>query len=226
MAVPSTTNLATVYTLGGALGQGAANREDLTNIIYNISPTKTPFMSMAARENVKSTFHEWNIDALAAVDTGNASIGGDEYALSALTASTRSGNYTQISDKVFGVSGTQEVVDKAGKRSEMAYQTAKHGFELRRDIEAIIVSADQVHAAASTTTASARTARALRNWISTDDGNNLPGGGATQATTTGVAVAATGVITDGTPVTFVESMLNAVMDTWVGWMVAILVFVW
>jgi len=204
-------NLASVYTLGGTGGIGLANREDLTNIIYNISPTKTPFMSMANRENVKSTFHEWNIDALAAVDTGNAQLGGDDYAIAAITASTRPGNYTQISNKVFGVSGTQEVVDKAGKRSEMAYQTAKHGFELRRDIEAIIVSADQVAAAASTTTASARTARALRNWISTDSGNNIAGGGGTQ-TTTGVTAAATGVITDGTDVTFFESMLNDVME--------------
>lgn len=204
---------ATVYTLGGTGGIGLANREDLSNIIYNISPTKTPFMSMAAREPVKATFHEWNIDALASADTGNAQIGGDDYTLSAIVATTRPGNYTQISNKVFGVSGTQEVVDKAGKRSEMAYQTAKHGFELRRDIEAIIVSADQVAAPGNTTTTGqARNARALRNWMSTDAGNNVSGGGET-INTAGTTIAATGVIVAGSDnIAFVDTMINTISN--------------
>lgn len=205
--------LANVYDLGGTGGIGLANREDLTNIIYNISPTKTPFVSMAGRESVKATFHEWNIDSLAAVDTGNAQVGGDSYTVAAVTATTRPGNHTQISNKVFGVTGTQEVVDKAGKRSEMAYQTAKHGFELRRDIEAIIVKADQVDAAGSnTTTPAARNARALRNWMSTDVGNNRSGGGESM-TTTGTTLAADGVITaGGANVTFIDTMINTVAN--------------
>jgi hypothetical protein len=113
-----------------------AVREDLSNIIYNISPEDTPFMSSVGRENVKNTYFEWQTDALAAASTSNAVIEGDEAALDARVATSRVGNYTQISRKVIGVSGTVEAVDKAGMKSYLAYEMAKASSELKRDMEA------------------------------------------------------------------------------------------
>lgn len=121
------------YVTGDAKGI----REDLTDMIYNISPEKTPFFSMIGRGKAKNTLHEWQIDSLAAVDTANAKAEGNETTFATPSATTRLGNYMQISDKSCIVSGTLQKVDKAGRKSEMAYQMSKRAPELRRDMESI-----------------------------------------------------------------------------------------
>jgi hypothetical protein len=116
-------------------------RESLSNVIYNISPEETPFMSNIGRENVKNTFYEWQTDALAAASTTNAQIEGDDVSTYDSTAATvRLGNYTQVSRKTLILSGTLESVDKAGRRSELAYQLAKRSAELKRDMESIMLT--------------------------------------------------------------------------------------
>lgn len=142
MAVPTNT-----YQTHSAKGL----REDLIDVIYNISPTETPFLSNAKRGTAKGTYHEWQTDALAAAGT-NAQVEGDDAAAIALTPTKRLGNYTQISTKVVQVSGTNEKVDKAGRKSEMAYQLAKKSKELKLDIEAAACG-NQAASAGSTTTA-------------------------------------------------------------------------
>ena len=115
-------------------------REDLQDVIYSIAPTETPFMSAAAREQIKNTLHEWQTDSLASAATNNAVIEGDEATLDASTATSRIGNFTQIMDKTVVITGTQEAVDKAGRASELAYQIAKKSKELKRDIEATLLT--------------------------------------------------------------------------------------
>ena len=114
-------------------------REDLANIIYNISPEDTVFMSNVGRDTSKQTFTEWQTDALAAASTTNAQIEGDDASADSLAATNRVGNYTQISRKVVATSGTLESVDTAGYRSAMAYQLAKAASELKRDMETAIL---------------------------------------------------------------------------------------
>jgi hypothetical protein len=113
-----------------------AVREELANVIYNISPEDTVFMSSVGRENVKNTFFEWQTDAIASASTANAVIEGDEATLDAQVPTNRVGNYTQISRKVVGVSGTIEAVDNAGFKSALAYNMAKAAAELKTDMEA------------------------------------------------------------------------------------------
>lgn len=116
-------------------------RESLSNVIYNISPEETPFMSNIGRESVKNTFFEWQTDSLAAASTTNAQIEGDDVSSYDSTAATvRLGNYTQVSRKTLILSGTLESVDKAGRRSELAYQLAKRSAELKRDMESIMLT--------------------------------------------------------------------------------------
>jgi len=110
-------------------------------VIYNISPEETPFMSNIGRENVKNTFFEWQTDSLAAASTTNAQIEGDDVSSYDSTAATvRVGNYTQVSRKTLILSGTLESVDKAGRRSELAYQLAKRSAELKRDMESTMLT--------------------------------------------------------------------------------------
>jgi hypothetical protein len=124
-------------------------RESLSNVIYNISPEETPFMSNVGRENVKNTYFEWQTDSLAGASTTNAQIEGDDVgSFDQTSATTRLGNYTQISNKTLLISGTLEAVDKAGRRSELAYQLAKRSAEIKRDMESICLT-NQAAAAGS-----------------------------------------------------------------------------
>lgn len=114
-------------------------REDLSDVISNIDPIETPFTSNAGKgAKPDSTFYEWQLDSLNDVDITNARAeGSDHTTFSAAEPTVRVGNYCQISDKDLIISETQNVVKKAGRKSDMARYVAKRGVELRRDIEAI-----------------------------------------------------------------------------------------
>jgi len=169
-------------------------REDLANVIYNISPTETPFMSSIGTGSASGTKHEWQTDSLAAA-AANLVIEGDDSPSRALVATSRLLNYTQISTKPVVVTGTQEVVNKAGVSSEMAYQIAKAGKELKRDME-LDMTGKQAAAAGSSGTG--RASRAYESWITT---NELHGSG---GSTSGV-----GAVTDGTQRVLTESLLKS-----------------
>lgn len=180
-------------------------REDLADIIYNISPSETPFMANAGRGSSKGTFHEWQIDALEAA-ADNKAIEGDDATAAAVTPTTRVGNYTQIADKVVSISGSDLAADNAGRASEMAYQMAKRGLELKRDMETTLIGTNKGRAAGSSGVA--RELGSVLSWIAT---NESVGAGGVAPTGDG-----TDGRTDGTPRAFTESLLTDVIDaTWV-----------
>lgn len=114
--------------------EAIGNREDLSDIIANISPVDTPMLSRFGKAKATNTLHEWQVDALAsAVTTGV--VEGSDVETSALTPTSRLGNYTQISRRMFRVSKTQEAIDHAGRASEYAYQAAKALKALANDME-------------------------------------------------------------------------------------------
>lgn len=133
-------------------------REDLQDKIFMISKADTPFMTAIGTGSASSTRHEWQTDALAAPDTTNAQIEGDTYAYAIATPPVRLGNYTQISRKPVLISGTLEAVKKAGRTSEMKYQAMKQGMALKRDMEAILTSAQASNAGSAAGGAARRTA--------------------------------------------------------------------
>ena len=111
------------------------NREDLADFIYDVSPTDTPFVSKVKKVDAEAVTHEWQTDALASASNSNVVIEGNDAETDASTATTRLSNVCQISDKVARVTNTQQVVRKAGRRDELAYQMVKRGKELKRDME-------------------------------------------------------------------------------------------
>ena len=141
------------------------DREDLTDVIYNISPTDTPFMSSVGKTKATAVLHEWQTDSLAAADGSNAAVAGADATSATLSPTTRVGNITQISQKTIQISGTLESVDKAGRKSEKAYQLSKASSELKRDMEKILLS-NQVASAGNSSTA--RTLGGLQAWINTN----------------------------------------------------------
>ena len=176
------------------------NREDLTNMIYMISPTETPFQSSVGREPVTSTLHEWQTDALATVSTANARLQGDTKSAASLTATTRASNRTQISDKTVAITGTQLAMDPAGRANEMAHQVMKAGLEIRRDMEASMVQNQGIVAGGTTT---APKARSYCAWIATNDSRGVNG---SDGSSTGAAA------TSGTQRTFTEALLKNVLQ--------------
>ena len=178
-------------------------REDLSDVIYSISPTDTPFISSAAKTKATAVLHEWQTDALAAAATNNAVIEGDEATLDAVSATTRLSNSSQIMDKTVVITGTQESVDKAGRASELAYQIAKKAKELNRDMEAT-VTGNQAEVAGNSSTA--RKFGSLGAWIETNDDLGASGSSGTAGNT---------ARTDGTHRAFTEASLKTVIKS--GW---------
>jgi hypothetical protein len=187
--------VANTFTRYSAIGI----REDLSNVIYNISPEETPFISNIGRENVKNTYFEWQTDSLAAASASNAALEGDDVgSFTAVNPTSRIGNYTQISTKNVIISGTLEALDKAGRRSELTYQLAKLGSELKRDMESALL-ANQSPVAGNTTTA--RRTAGLPAFIKTNTSFGTGG-----ADTSGIAAR-----TDGTQRAFTEALLKGVI---------------
>jgi hypothetical protein len=181
------------FTAHTAIGQ----REDLIDVIYDISPTETPIMSTLARTKATAVFHEWQSDSLAAATSANAAVEGADAVSATISPTTRLGNYTQIVQKTIQVSGTLETVNKAGRRSEKAYQLSKAAAELKRDMETII-TANQGRDAGSSS--SARKLGAILSWIKT---NTSKGTSGTDPTTIGVSTRS-----DGATRTFTEQLLK------------------
>lgn len=178
------------------------NREDLQDKIYMVSPEKTPVVSSIRRFTATQRLHEWQRDSLATPNKDNAVIEGDDRTGTALTATSRVANTVQLFDKVAVVSATQEKTKSAGRGSEMKYQISKKMVELKRDIEAMVLS-DNVAVAGNSTTA--RKSAGLGAMVYTNISHG--GAGATPAHTSGLATTAQ---TAGTNRAFTETLLKTV----------------
>lgn len=119
---------------------GVGLREDLSDTIYRIDPDETPFFSNTPKDGASATNHEWQVQELVAVDLTNRQNEGADAAFEAAKPTDRFGNYTQITDKDWIVSGTFDAVDTAGRAKESTYQKMLKGVELRRDWDAILLS--------------------------------------------------------------------------------------
>lgn len=176
------------------------NREQLMNNIWNVSVSETPFVKLIGKEKVDGVFVEWSTDSYAAA-AANKVEQGNQSTVVAVTPTTRLNNRTQISEKVFGVTGTQEVVEKAGGKSEYGYQLAKKMVELKKDIEfGCLQNTTSIAAAAGT----APQARGLFGFMDSNVSLGATGVAANpQANTAAV---------DGTLRSYAESMLKTVLQ--------------
>lgn len=176
-------------------------REELSNVINNISPEETPFQSNVGSKNVSNTYFEWQTDELAAVDTTPVIDGDDVASFDSTAATSRVGNYTQILRRTVVVADNLNAQDLAGRNDELAFQIAKRGKELKRDLEATLLLNNAKVAGNSST---ARETAGLGAWIATNavkagDGANPTGDGSDART-------------DGTQADFTEAMLKAAMQ--------------
>lgn len=168
----------------------------LTDVIYRISPTAVPFISMASKSVAKNTLHEWQVQDLAAAVSNNAQIEGDDASAKTVTPTVRLNNRTQISTKTVIVSGTQQAMNPAGRKDELAYQLSLAALELKRDMEASATRLD-------VTATSPRQSRGLVGWV-VDNVDRNAGTLASYTNNTGR--------TKGTAIAFTEARLKNVLQ--------------
>jgi hypothetical protein len=194
------TEIVNTYETYGAVG----NREELADKIWMITPEETPFTSLIGKTGVASVHPEWQTDTLATPDLTNNRPEGSDWTFQNVVATTRVGNYTQISDKRIIISRTQDRTSKAGRKSEVAREIAKKGVELRTDIEVIALS-NQASQAGAANNATNRTTGGFRAWIKTNA--SLGSGGAAGGFNTSTKVV--DAATNGTQAAFTKAMLDS-----------------
>ena len=205
--MPKVTNAFTTY-------QATANREDLSNAIYNIDPFDTPVMSAIRRRNVKNRIFDWQTEFLPLVNLANAQLEGFQLANQPAQPTIRRNNCTQISERDATVSGTQEESDAAGKGSEMAHQMALASKVLKSDLESILCSR-QARNDGNDTGPTARNTESFTHFLgrAVDKNSNPLAAIAPGTVTTGVPVLATDAWTvPATPVSIAETMLGDAMQ--------------
>ena len=179
-------------------------REDLENVIYDISPEETPFYSSLKKVKASNTYHEWQTDSLRA-SADNKHIEGDATTAEARTATVRLGNYTQIFKNATVIPDTDEGLDKAGRSAEMAYQVLKIAKEQKLDIEKALFD-NNAHVAGNATTA--RELAGCGAYVTTNTANV----GTNGAEPTGSVPGAT-ARTDGTATVFAQADFDTVMQS-------------
>lgn len=193
------TGTSSSYTYGSAGG----NREDLEDVIWDLFPDETYCLTNLDRVSGEATFHEWLTDTLAA-PAQNIQIEGDETTFSAVTPTQRLGNYMQISRKSFIISGTQERVKKAGRKSDIGRQAIKQMRELKNDMEYALV---RNQAGTAGGAATARSSAGMESYIT------CTGASSSAATSvvwsTSIASATSAPLTSGAPAAPVDTAVGS-----------------
>ena len=176
-----------------------ADREDLSNTIYNISPTETPFISAIGKKSIHNVVFDWQTENLPTA-SGSGQLEGFELSRTAATATSRVSNVAMIQSRDATVTGSQDASDAAGKRSEMAHQMAISAKALKRDMETALCQKG------AKTTGNATTARitgGLESWLTSNVSRGTNGAGA------GAGAAPT----DGTQRALTEALVKTVLQS-------------
>ena len=176
-----------------------SDREQLSNVIYNISPQATPFMSAIGKNSIKNVVFDWQTETLPTA-SGAGQLEGFELSRAASTATSRVSNVAQISSRDATVTGSQQASDPAGKKSEMAHQLAIMAKALKRDME---VALCQKGAKTTGNATTARVTGGFESWITSNVSRGTNGAGA------GAGAAPT----DGTQRALTEALLKTVLQS-------------
>jgi hypothetical protein len=116
-------------------------KEEVSDIISNITPTKAPFTSLTKQTTVQNTYYEWQEDELRPAGE-NAQQEGFTATATPRTPTVMRGNVTQIMSDTFEVSGTNDAVAKYGRGKESAREASKSAAVLKLDLEAAFTKND------------------------------------------------------------------------------------
>lgn len=177
------------------------NREALHDFISILNKDETPFQTAIGSDTGSATKEEWQLDSIGSGNTANFQNEGDDFAGTTITASTRVGNRMQIMRQNFIISETQEVVKKAGRDSEVSYQTALFGRRIKIDLEMALCRNQ------ASTAGAPRKMGGYESWISSNVSRGATGGSG------GFSGSDTVAATDGTQRTSTEALLQTVIKS-------------
>ena len=188
MSLPSST-----FTSYLAIG----NREDLSNMIYRIDPTDTPFISSIEKTEATAVNHEWQTQALASVDTANAVLEGDDATTDAVTADRPPRQHrADLATRCRASPAPSRLSSTPAATTSWPTRRCSKGLELKRDIESILAGTNQAKNAGD-----AATARMTASVLSLDQVEHAKGAGGADPS----AADGTGTRTDGTQRAFTEA---------------------
>jgi hypothetical protein len=127
--------------------------EDISEVISNLSPRKTPFQSTIGSEKVTQPLFQWQEDTLRAV-AANAAVEGADASFITVVPTVMRNNYTQIFTEAVQVSDRADIVKTHGRKKEFAYQMAKSAAQVKRDLENVLVGTAGTKSAGNSSTAS------------------------------------------------------------------------
>jgi hypothetical protein len=197
MAAPTNT-----FTTGSSVG----NRESLHDKIWMLEKDEFPVLSTISSGSAKAMREEWQTDNLGNASTTNAQLEGDDTTAAAVTATVRVANRLQIMKRSFTISESEEEIVKAGRDSEIGYQTMLSGRRLKMDLEATILLNQASNAESGTTP---RRMGGLLAWLTTNVSRGTTGGSGGYSGSDVVAA------TNGLTRTFTETLLkNVIKSAW------------
>jgi len=153
--------------LSGVATGGLIN-EDVMQKIWNISQIPLPLTQAIGTDSHANEYYEWTQDTLAAAVVTNAVIDGADITASSglVSGAARVGNYSQTSVKSVNVSTRAIESDTIGRANELSYQVMMRQQELKRDIEATMLSNNPSVAPVADTTAGQ--SAGLTAWLTTN----------------------------------------------------------
>jgi hypothetical protein len=132
---------------------GGLIREDVMDKIWDISNVPLPFTEMCSKGTHTNRRVEFVTDELGAPAKDNAVVEGADNTRNDGKLGVRLGNYTQISTKAVIVTDTSEQANGVGGINKLSYQIKERQKELRRDVEAQMLSHQASVAGDANTTA-------------------------------------------------------------------------
>jgi len=120
--------------------QDAARREDLLDVIGDVSPDETPLMTLFGTSTASGTLHEWLEYNIARPTTVSADAEGADTTFADLTQPSRVSNKTHIIKQPIQVSRTERAVNVAGMSDPYAFQKADGLRQLKMKMEYAILN--------------------------------------------------------------------------------------
>lgn len=148
----------------------AGAKEDVLDLVTQIDPEETPFLTRLGVGICPNRYHEWLQDTLeSGTASGGSTVEGASAEKRALDARARKFNWTQITSYVFGISGTQLATSQYGLEDEYAYQLEKAMKILKIQQEQILLnSTSGTGGMGSTCATGARTMTGLISCLATN----------------------------------------------------------
>ncbi len=116
-------------------------REDLLDLIGDISPDETPLVTLFGTATAEQTYHQWLTFEVSRPTSNTARIEGADASFGDLVNPVRTGNITQIITRPIRVSRTARRVSQAGMSDPFIFQKAEGLRALKMDMEYAVLNA-------------------------------------------------------------------------------------